>query len=131
MSKPNPSADRARPHNSDYERGSRSVIGSTLMNLLQRLSDADADWMEDWLRGTSEDLERLWGPTFTDHQRGVIDEYERLALLVRHRRQFAGSDESTSNEFVIFCLKCETFPIDVDSPCPVCRALKWLHVARI
>lgn len=49
-----------------------------------------------------------------------IDELERHALLWRHRFDYREGDQSPDEPSVLFCLRCERFPIPNGSPCPSC-----------
>ena len=107
-----------------------------LWGAVDRLSEEQADELADLEAMNVESLRRLWGPTFSDHQKGIVDELEFLMLRLRHRFNFSERDDPTLQEVTEICLKCETFPIlrgtaEDKLSCPVCKTSRWLHITRI
>ena len=100
----------------------------------------DADELETYLWDQAEELRSRFGepapfPLYQD----ILDSYEYLALLVRHRHDYRegnpedGTDPTfVTDRFTGICHKCEVFPIDLvaGAVCPECGSNKWLSVTR-
>ena len=115
----------------DNLQGRLAAYGSAFKDAVQLLGD-DADQLETDLLNQAEDLRTHFGdPAPTSFLQDVIDSYEFIALLIRHRHDFRAGHPGIEGLSVIICLKCEVFPIDlVADVCPVCGTSKWLHITR-
>lgn len=111
--------------------GEMVAIRSVMWDAVRMLTDDQAETLASNNEELVKALRERWGDSPTDHQIGMMDQYEMLVLQVRHRFNFVENENDSSAEYCIICLKCETFPIDRDSYCPKCKTDRWLHVARI
>lgn len=117
-------------HDCKADLAENAAIRGTLFDIVRRrwLSDDQIEQLIEEHLDLVDSLREHWvNPS--PFQKYLMRSYERLALLLRHRpMHFEGHGQPAA---VIFCLKCETFPIDIRNPCPVCRTSYWLDVTYI
>ncbi|WP_420431830.1 hypothetical protein [Candidatus Poriferisocius sp.] len=100
---------------------------TVLWDAVRMLSDEQADELQTSKTELAGRLRELWADGPTDHQQAMVDEYEMIALRLRHRFDFVEDSPGDGGEFRVMCLRCETLPV-LGSVCPTCETGKWLHV---
>ena len=110
----------------------RLAAYSSAFNDAVRMLGEEAVKLEADLRDQAEDLRVHFGePAPTPFLQDLIDGYEFIALLIRHRHDYRARHPGIEGFGITICLKCEVFPIALDADaCPVCETDKWLHVTR-
>ena len=107
--------------------GQLMATRNALWDAVEMLSDEQADELQNSKAELASRLRELWADCPTENQQAMVDEYEMIALRLRHRFDFIEDSTGDGGEFRVMCLRCEMFP--VSSPvCPKCETGKWLHV---
>ncbi|WP_419923945.1 hypothetical protein [Candidatus Poriferisocius sp.] len=100
---------------------------TVLWDAVRMLSDEQADELQASKAELAGRLRELWADGPTDQQQAMMDEYEMIALRLRHRFDFVEDSAGDGGEFRVMCLQCETLPV-TGSVCPTCETGKWLQV---
>jgi len=111
--------------------GEHAATRSVLWEAIRRLDDDQIEEIIELESMNVESLREKWGDSLADFRKGYVEGLHFLTLLLHHRFQPSERDDPSSGEMIQICMQCETFPIPIHDPCPVCRTSKWLHVARI
>ena len=96
---------------------------TVLWDAVKMLSDEQADELQTSKAELAGRLRELWADDPTDQQQAIMDEYEMIALRLRHRFDFVEDSTEDVGEFRVMCLRCETLPI-LGSVCPKCETGK-------
>ncbi len=107
--------------------GQMLATRTVLWDAVRMLSDEQADELQASKAELAGRLRELWADGPTDQQQAMMDEYEMIALRLRHRFDFVEDSAGDGGEFRVMCLQCETLPV-TGSVCPTCETGKWLQV---
>ena len=76
-------------------------------------------------------LREQWSDELSTEQAAIVDEVEAIALRMRYRDQHIEATEHTEREYAAVCMKCDAFPLEIGSACPVCETDRWTTLVRI
>ena len=102
-----------------------------LHEALDRLSEDQFEDLQVALDRLVSGLREQWRDDLTPHQADIIDEIDSIALRMRYRDQHIEQEATVARDYTIVCMKCETFPIESGSACPVCQTDRFLTVVRV
>ena len=64
-------------------------------------------------------------------QAAIVDEVEAIALRMRYRDQHTERNDHTERDYAAVCMKCDAFPLEIGSACPVCATDRWMTLVRV
>ena len=115
----------------EHHKGQLLATRLVLHEALDRLTEDQLGDLQVALDRLASGLREQWRSGLSPEQAAIVDEVEAIALRMRYRDQPIESESSADVGFAIVCMKCETFPIESGSACPVCETDRFLTVVRV
>ena len=102
-----------------------------LQEALDRLAEDQTGDLQVTLDRLVSSLRQQQNGNLSLEQAAIVDEVEAIALRMRYRDQHIEATEHTEREYAAVCMKCDAFPLEIGSACPVCETDRWTTLVRI
>ena len=102
-----------------------------LWEAIGRLDDVVCIELRDAFDEMLREIDTAWPEPLTLHQAEVVDELELITHQLRYYPARTPGAEPPSGEYAGVCMRCDTFPLDINKPCPNCHTRQFLSVLRI
>ena len=115
----------------EHHKGQLLATRLVLHEALDRLTEDQLGDLQVALDRLVSGLREQWSDELSPEQAAIVDEVEAIALWMRYRDQHIEATEHTEREYAAVCMKCDAFPLEIGSACPVCETERFLTTVRI
>lgn len=102
-----------------------------LREALDRLQPEQRQALQAALSELLTGLHELWDCTISESQQHILDEIRAIEFRLRYSHTLTETVLSEQPSYTGICMRCETFPLELGAPCPVCATGKYVTALRI